>query len=135
MPPIDDSAVREAREYHRRRENRRLAERERLRGEILERVREVVPRLARQVPEIRTVHLFGSILREGRFDGCSDVDVAVVADDPAVEFPFARHLEQELAGRPVDLRVLEGRVAQEVHRRGELVYERADDRARANDRE
>jgi len=110
-------------EYHARREQARREEREALRGEVLEKSRSAIRRLAPQFPAIRAVYLFGSVLAPGRFLPDSDVDVALDSDDLEVETPFWRGLEDALQ-RNVDLRPREGAVARAVEDSGERCYER-----------
>ena len=111
------------REYHARRERELRAERERLRLEVLERVRAAIRKRAPEFPAVKTVDLFGSLVQPGRFHPGSDVDLAVDCDDIQAETPFWRALEQDLE-RDVDLRPREGPVAQAVEDQGERVYER-----------
>lgn len=123
-----------ARRYHRERERRELAERESLRGEVLERARTVIARVAPAFPELRSAYLFGSVMRPGRFHRRSDLDVAVETDDFETETRFWRALEDEL-GRPVDVRPLRGPLVDSVESYGERVYEREDAPAGAQHRE
>ncbi len=109
------------REYHRRRDAERLAAREDLRERTLRAARESIHHLAPRYPAVSKVYLFGSLLRPGRFHAASDIDVAVECDDLATETPFARALEQTLE-RPIDLRPLEGAIADAVRDGGEKVY-------------
>lgn len=111
------------REYHARRERRRLEQRETLRQECLRAARAGIRRLAPGFAAIRTVYLFGSLLRYGRFTERSDVDVAIECDDLETEGRFRRALEEELK-RDVDLRPREGGVAWAVDAYGECAYER-----------
>lgn len=120
---MNAAALRPFREYHVRRERQLRQEREGLRLEVLERVREAIRRLAPQFPAVQAVHLFGSILRSGRFRPDSDIDVAIEDDDVAVETPFWQALEEAVA-RDVDLRPRIGPVARAVEEGGELCYER-----------
>ena len=110
-------------EYHARREQARREEREALRGEVLEKARSAIRRLAPGFPAIHAVYLFGSVLAPGRFQSDSDVDVALDSDDLGVETPFWRGLEDALR-RNVDLRPREGPVARAVEDSGERCYER-----------
>lgn len=100
-----------ARRYYRQREAQRRAEREAERQAWLQRVREVVPRLAAQHPGVRRVVLFGSLARPACFRRGSDIDLAVMCDSPEVESAFWRELERAL-GRPVDLRPLNDVIAE-----------------------
>lgn len=123
LETMDKAALHPFREYHARRERQLRQGREGVRLEVLGRAREAIRRLAPQFPAIRTVHLFGSILRSGRFLPDSDVDVAIEGDDVAVETPFWQALEEALA-RDIDLRPRIGPVARAVEEGGELCYER-----------
>lgn len=120
---MDEAALLPFREYHARRERQLRQRGEEIRLEVLGRAREAIRRLAPRFPAIRTVHLFGSILRPGRFRPDSDVDVAIEGDDVGVETPFWRALEEALE-RDVDLRPRIGPVARAVEEGGELCYER-----------
>lgn len=84
------------REYHARRDRERLADREALREEVLERTRQAILRHAPRFPGIRAVYLFGSLVQPGRFTPLSDVDVAVDTEDIREETPFWRALEEDL---------------------------------------
>jgi predicted nucleotidyltransferase len=120
---MDEAVLLPFREYHARRDRELRQERERLRLEVLEKAREAVRREASRFPAIRTVHLFGSLLRPGRFRSDSDVDLAIDCDDVEVETPFWRTLEDALR-RDVDLRPRIGAIAQAVEQGGEILYER-----------
>jgi predicted nucleotidyltransferase len=111
------------REYHARRDRERLAARESLRSDVLERTRQAVRLHAPRYPSIRAVYLFGSLVQPGRFSPLSDVDVAVDADDIREETPFWRALEEDLE-RNVDLRPRAGAIARAVATYGEICYER-----------
>lgn len=111
------------REYHARRDQALRDEREALRREVLDQVRNAIQRLAPQFPAVRAAYLFGSILQPGRFHARSDVDVAVDCDDLRQETPFWRALEETLE-RNVDLRPRTGAVARAVETYGERCYER-----------
>lgn len=101
-----------ARRHYRQREARRRAEREAERQAWLQRVREVVPRIAAQHPSVQRVVLFGSLVKPTRFRRGSDIDFAVVCDSPEAKSAFWQELEREL-GRSVDLRPLSGAIAEE----------------------
>ena len=116
------------REYHEQREAERLRQREELRQEQLDKARRAIQRLAPQYPAIEAVYLFGSVMAEGRFTQRSDIDVAVVADDVAAESRLWRALEEALEWN-VDVRSLEGAVAQAVADHGECVYARKSHRS------
>lgn len=109
------------REFHARRAAARRTSREALRTRKLALARAAISRLAPDFPAVRTVYLFGSLLRPGRFHPGSDIDVALECDDLEGETPFARALEHELA-MPIDLRPLTGAVAEAVQESGEKVY-------------
>jgi predicted nucleotidyltransferase len=118
-----DAQANAFRDFHARREQARLEERETLRLGILEQVKEAILWRAPAFPAIRAVYLFGSILQPGHFHEGSDVDVAIDCDDFRVETPFWRTLEDELQ-RNVDVRPREGAVARAVEAYGEKVYGR-----------
>lgn len=118
------------REYHAQREAEQLHQREQLRQEQLARARTAIQWLAPEYPSIQAVYLFGSSMAEGRFTRHSDIDVAVVSDDVATESKFRRALEEALEWN-VDVRPLQGAVAQAVADHGECVYARESDRSGA----
>jgi len=112
--------------YHQKRDAEKRAQREAERQQWLERVREIVPRVAAQFPEIEQVVLFGSIIQPGRFRPDSDIDVAVAYDfttleGVSAESAFWRALEQELR-RNVDVRPLRDVIAEIAASQGEEVY-------------
>jgi predicted nucleotidyltransferase len=111
------------REYHARRERRRLERREALRQDCLRATKAGIRRLAPEFAAIRALYLFGSLLQVGRFTEHSDIDVAIECDDLETEGRFRRALEEDLR-RNVDLRLHEGGVAWAVEAYGECVYER-----------
>ena len=117
-------SVEEARRYHARREQLRRQQRETLRLQRYEQVRSAIDRIAPEYPAIRTVYLFGSLVRPGHFRPSSDVDLAVDCDDLAEESRFWQALESALQ-MDVDLRPRQGAVAWAVATEGERVYERA----------
>lgn len=100
-----------ARRYHQERAAERFRRREIERQQWLRRASDAVTLLAPQFSAVRKVLLFGSLVKPGRFGPDSDIDVAVVCDDVAVESAFWRALEQALE-RPVDLRPLIGALAE-----------------------
>ena len=116
------------REYHAQREIERLRQREQLRQQQLDKARRAIQRLAPEQPAIEMVYLFGPVMAEGRFTQRSDIDLAVVADDVAVESRFWRALEEALEWN-VDVRPLQGAVAQAVADHGECVYARKSHRS------
>jgi predicted nucleotidyltransferase len=118
-----DAQANAFRDFHARREQARLKERETLRLDTLERAKAAIHRRAPAFPAIRAVYLFGSVLQPGHFHEGSDVDVAIDCDDITVETPFWRTLEDELE-RNVDVRPREGAVARAVEDYGEKVYGR-----------
>ena len=120
---MDEASLLPYREYHARREREIREERESLRLEVLEQVREAVRRSAPRFPAIRAVWLFGSVLQPGRFRPDSDIDVAVDCEDIDSETPFWSELEESLK-RDVDLRPRTGAIARAVEDSGELCYER-----------
>lgn len=109
------------REYHAHRIATQRAKREALRQRKLREARDAIRRLAPLQPAMRRVYLFGSILRPNRFHAGSDIDIAIECDDFAVETPFARALENELS-TAIDLRPLQGAIAEAVDACGEKVY-------------
>lgn len=120
---MDKQALRLAREYHARRQVRRKLAREQMRQERYRRVRTTIRRLAPSFPALQAVYLFGSLVQPGRFRSQSDIDVAVVGDDPAAESRFWQALEAELEC-DIDLRPYQGAVAWMARTYGECVYER-----------
>ncbi len=110
-----------ARQYYRERRARRQAQREAERQQWLQRVCEVVSRLALRYPGMRQVYLYGSLLQPGRFRPDSDIDLAVECDTLETESAFWRAVEQEL-GRDVDVRPLTGAIAEAVADGGKQVY-------------
>ncbi len=110
-----------ARHYHQERAAERFRQREVERQQWLQRTRDIVTFLAPRFPAVHRILLFGSLVKPGRFGPNSDIDVAVVCDDVAVESAFWRALEQALE-RPVDLRPLTGVLAEVVTREGVCVY-------------
>ncbi len=120
---VDEQTLRLARQYHARRKTRRKLAREQLRRERYRRVSAAIRRLAPAYPALRAVYLFGSLAQPGRYGPRSDIDVAVLCDDPAVESRFWQALEAELEC-DVDLRPCRGAVAWAVNSYGECVYER-----------
>ncbi|MFQ5343543.1 MAG: nucleotidyltransferase domain-containing protein, partial [Anaerolineae bacterium] len=120
---MDRQAIRQAREYHARREIRRRQSREQLRQEQYRRAYAAILILAPTFPTIRAVYLFGSLVQPGRFGPWSDLDVAILCDDVETESKFWRDLEAMLQ-RDVDLRPCAGSVAWAVATYGECIYER-----------
>ncbi len=120
---MDREAIRQAREYHARREAQRRQQLEQLRQEQYRRVCDAIRRLAPTFPAIRAVYLFGSLVQPGRFRPWSDLDVAVCCDDVETESRFWRALEEMLRA-DVDLRPCVGAVARAVETYGECVYDR-----------
>jgi predicted nucleotidyltransferase len=117
-----------AREYHLKREKERRQERENRRQAQLEEVRAAIQAIAPTYPQIEAVYLFGSIVQPGRFGRDSDIDVALVCDEVAVESRFWRALEESMQWQ-VDVRPLTGAVATAVALYGEQVYARENDSA------
>ena len=110
-----------ARRYHHERAAERYRRREAERQQWFRRACDVVVVLAPQYPAVRRVFLFGSLVKPGRFRPDSDIDVAVLCDDVAVESAFWQAVEQAL-GRTVDLRPLTGVLAEVVTQEGVRVY-------------
>ena len=119
---LTPSEVEAMRSYHDQRRAERRARREALRLDWLAKARQAITELAPQFPQIKTVHLFGSLMRSGHFHEESDIDIAVSSDDVEAESRFWAALEQRLH-RDVDLRPLRGAILRAVEL-GELVYER-----------
>lgn len=122
---MESTQLEAAREYHREREARRIAQRESEREQLVQKVRAAISRLAEQHPGVRRVYLFGSLVQPGRFRPSSDIDVAVECDNLETESAFWRALEKELE-RNVDVRSLTGVIAESALNEGELVYGRKD---------
>jgi predicted nucleotidyltransferase len=120
---IADRAIHLSRQYHVRCHAHRELARERLRQEQYQRVTTAILHLAPNYPALQTVYLFGSLVQPGRYRHHSDIDVAVICDDPATESRFWQALEAELRC-DVDLRVYQGAVAWAVDTYGECIYER-----------
>ena len=106
-------------------------------GEQIERLRRAVPRVLRGLPEVIAAYLFGSALQPGQV---GDIDLALLPR-PGATLSMGQHgrvvreLRQALGpGAPeIDLRMLRprlARLAHEVRRDGELLYE-ADSQERA----
>ncbi len=110
-----------AQHYHRVRTTKRFRRREIERQQWLQRTRDAVALLAPRFSAVHQVVIFGSLVKPGRFGESSDIDIAVICDDIAVESAFWRALEQAL-DRPVDLRPLTGALTDVVNREGERVY-------------
>jgi len=104
-------------------QEQRYAEREALRRAWLEKTRRAVDELAPRFPGIAAVHVFGSLVKAGRFSERSDLDLAIDVADLATESQFWHALEEELE-HDVDLRPRQGAVARAVADYGECVYER-----------
>jgi predicted nucleotidyltransferase len=118
------------REYHAQREVERRQQREGLRLEMLERVREAISQLAPDFPTIEAVYLFGSVVQYGRFNTHSDIDIAIhserVGDWLEAESVFWRKLEEAVRWE-VDLRPYEPPITQAIADYGECVYARESD--------
>jgi predicted nucleotidyltransferase len=120
---MDDPAIRLARQYHIRHHVRRELAREQLRQEQYQRVTTAIRCLAPNYLALQAVYLFGSLVQPGRYTQHSDIDVAVICDDPATESRFWQALETELRC-DVDLRPYQGAIAWAVDTYGECIYER-----------
>lgn len=96
-------------------EDRRVR-RERLRSQTLEQLRTAL----RQLLPPGQVIVFGSLLKPGRFQENSDVDVALAEEPPGMSvFQLSSRLAEEL-GRPVDVVLLaECRFREKILREGE----------------
>lgn len=121
---MESADVERARQYRRRRDVQRHAQRESERLAWLERVCEAVRRIAPAHAGVRRVVVFGSLLRPGRFRPDSDVDLAVECDTLEAESAFWRALERALE-RDVDVRTLSGAVKAAAEGGGMEVYGRA----------
>lgn len=119
----DAATIEAARQYHREREAKHRAERERDRQEWLAKVRKVVQEMAPAFPALQRVYLFGSVVQPGRFRPDSDIDVAVECSDLEQESDFWRAMEQALR-RDVDVRPYVEPIIDAVQWYGERVYER-----------
>lgn len=111
--------------YFYQRDQKRQQIREQARLECFQHVHNLVNNIAPNYPEIKQLYLFGSLAQPGRFRSHSDIDLALVSTDIAIETPFCRELEQNLK-RSVDLRPLIGTIVEAVKQYGILLYERQD---------
>ena len=120
---VDIDACRE--NFYKRQERRRQqreAVRQATREAILGAVHKVLP----DHPEVKSLYLFGSIIRENAFGPESDIDVAVEGTNAEQYFTLWRHLQDAVPERMVDLREINkpSYFADTVRERGELIYER-----------
>ena len=123
MSQLTAEQIEAARQYHRERDAKRLAEREAYRLEWLEQARTAIRRIAPGFPALQRAWLFGSIVQPGRFRRDSDIDIAVECPDLEQESAFWRAMEQALR-RDVDVRPYVEGIVRAVAWSGELVYER-----------
>lgn len=100
-----------------------LEQREIRRKKALKEIKTVVPALLPQYPAIKTVYLFGSVLRFGRFQINSDIDVAIEGGTAEDYFAFWRDLQEALPDWFIDSRDLPPRTlfAQRVYETGEKI--------------
>lgn len=100
------------------------AEREARREQALNAIKAVVPALIPRYPAIKTVFLFGSILRFGRFQTSSDIDVAIEGGSAEDYFAFWRDLQEALPDWLIDLRDLPPATlfTKRVYEIGEKIY-------------
>ncbi len=103
---------------------RGLEEREAGRKKALEEIKAVAPTIAAKYPAIKTVYLFGSILRPGAFRADSDVDLAVEGGSAEDYFALWRELQEAIPGWLIDLRDLPSGTlfTHRVHETGEKIY-------------
>jgi predicted nucleotidyltransferase len=120
---MDKQTLDQARQYHTQRELYRQLAREQRRQERYRQIGAAIQRLAPDYPALRAVYLFGSLVQPGRYGLRSDIDVAVVCDNPTEESRFWQALERELKC-DIDLRPYRGAVAWAVNTCGECIYER-----------
>lgn len=101
-----------------------LEEREARRNQAIRAIKEVVPALLPHYPAIKAVYLFGSVLRFGRFQTSSDIDVAIEGGTAEDYFAFWRDLQEALPDWLIDLRDLPPATlfAQRVYETGEKIY-------------
>jgi predicted nucleotidyltransferase len=88
-----------AKTYFYQREQRWQQIREQTRLEWFQHVHDLVNDIAPDYPAIKQVYLFGSLVQPNRFRSHSDIDLALVSTDIAIETTFWRKLEQNLARR------------------------------------
>ena len=75
--------------------------------------------LADLVPGQRVI-LFGSLTQSGRFNDCSDVDLALLTEPPSLSIFSLISMLQERLGRSVDVVLLEkSRLKDKILREGE----------------
>ncbi|MBE7469177.1 MAG: hypothetical protein DPW09_19015 [Anaerolineae bacterium] len=100
-----------------------LEEREVRRKRALKEIKEVVPALLPQYSAIKAVYLFGSVLRFGRFQTNSDIDVAIEGGAAEDYFAFWRDLQEALPDWFIDLRDLPPHTlfTQRVYETGEKI--------------
>lgn len=101
-----------------------LEEREARRKKALKEIKAVAPALLSQYPAIKAVYLFGSVLRSGRFQINSDIDVAIEGGAAEDYFAFWRDLQEALPDWLIDLRDLppDTLFTQRVYETGEKIY-------------
>lgn len=101
-----------------------MEEREARRKKALKEIKAVAPTLLPQYPAIKAVYLFGSVLRFGRFQPNSDIDVAIEGGAAEDYFAFWRDLQEALPDWLIDLRDLppDTLFTQRVYETGEKIY-------------
>lgn len=120
---VDITACRKnLRQREERKDRERETRRQAARADVLAAIAAVLP----GYPDVRRVHLFGSVTRPGKFRLDSDVDVAVEGTNARQYFDLWRDLEAAAPDWAIDLREINepSYFAQTVQQRGELVYER-----------
>lgn len=103
---------------------REWEQRESRREVALRTVRDVVPAIVAQYPEVKAAYMFGSILRPNAFRADSDIDIAIEGGSAETYFALWRELEAALSEWVIDLRELPTgtRFTQRVRETGEKIY-------------
>lgn len=104
---------------------RGVEKREDGRKKALEEVKVVAPAIAAKYPAVKTLYLFGSILRPGAFRADSDIDLAIEGGSAEDYFALWHDLQEALPDWFIDLRDLpaETLFTQRVHETGEKLYD------------
>lgn len=112
------------RQSYQARLQRDLEKREAGRKKALEEVKAVAPVIAAKYPAVKTVYLFGSILRPGAFRTDSDIDLAVEGGSAEDYFALWRELQEAMPGWFIDLRDLPSGTlfTQRVQETGEKIH-------------
>lgn len=111
------------------RQRRRDQEREAMRLQVVQVVREAARSVFPAFPQVRRAYLFGSMARRGPTRRDSDIDIAIEGQLSAeTYFALWRELERAIPGRTVEVVELgpDLHFAERARRTGELVYERPD---------